>query len=70
MKKTVALLLGFAVLLSLCGAAFAENEIYQSFEVFGEGTNLTISEDVYAGKNTGYALYAHDGGDPRGRQRI
>lgn len=63
MKKTVALFLTFAVLLSLCGAAFAENEIYQSFEVSGEGTKRMISEDVYAAKNTRYALYAHDGGE-------
>lgn len=62
MKKTAALFLTFAVLLSLCGAAFAEDENYRSFEISGEGNKLTISEDVYAEENTRYALYAHDGG--------
>ena len=63
MKKTAALFLTFAVLLSLCGAAFAENEIYHSFEISGVGNKLTISKDVYAEENTRYALYAHDGGE-------
>ena len=57
MKKTTALLLVFALLLSLCGAAFAE-----SYEA-SEGETLILSEDVYADEDSGYALYAHDGGE-------
>ena len=57
MKKTAALLLVFALLLSLCGAAFAE-----SYEA-SEGETLFLSEDVYADEDSGYALYAHDGGE-------
>ena len=57
MKKTAALFLVFALLLSLGGAASAE-----SHEA-SEGETLILSEDVYAAKNTGYALYAHDGGE-------
>ena len=56
-KKTAALFLVFALLLSLGGAAFAE-----SHEA-SEGETLFLSEDVYADEDSGYALYAHDGGE-------